>query len=451
MAKILLTNHYIVNYAGSELVTLDIATEFQRWGWDVTVATFRFGGEIKKYFNERNIEVINVLNQSLSTIDFDLVWSHHFPVLVKCLVEDSIKTKYLLLSSLSPYEPLEAIPFFHTQANLILCNSEETKEKIIEDNKLQLFASKICVFKNSVPSNWFEIEAIKENFELKKIAIVSHHPPKEVLNAMDILRTKKIDIELIGITGNTKLVDIDLLSSYDAVITIGRTVQHCMALGIPVFCYDHFGGPGWLTPNNFQRAEWFNYSGRCCYQKLQVEQLVNELIKGFVDSRKYVKFFRNYAFDNYSLTKNIETVIASINFANAEKKDYISLNDEVVTGKIVKAYQNIFNEREVLQKELEETQFQLQNKQSEYELFKPNFQQTQSLLKFSESQLQRVQFELKQSQYQVEQINTELEHTKCQLEQTQIELEQSQQMMNAIKNSKFYKLRSMYLKLKKIL
>ena len=292
---------------------------------------FDWVGDIEKIFKAQGINVVNVLNQPLLEFEFDVVWSHHYPVLIKCLIEDSVKTKFLILSSLSPYEPLEAIPFFHSQSKLILCNSEETKKEIttyISFNKNKLF-----VFKNSVPSNWFDVFLDKVNTKLKNIAVISNHPPTEIINAIHILKGKKINTDLIGISGISQLVSTDSLSSYDAVITIGRTVQHSMALGIPVFCYDHFGGPGWLNPDNFQRAEWFNYSGRCCYQRFTSEQLVNQLIQGFYESKKHVSFFKNYAFENYSLIKNIDVVLDFINYKNAYTKNYINFNSERVIGK----------------------------------------------------------------------------------------------------------------------
>ncbi|MBD2346117.1 glycosyltransferase [Anabaena subtropica] len=393
MPKILLTNHHLINYAGSELVTLDLATEFQQKGWDVVVATFRLGGAIKEDFKERDIEVVNVLHQSLSQTEFDLVWSHHYPVLIKCLVEDGIKTKSLIISSLSPYEPLEAIPFLHSQADLILCNSEETKKEIIKETSYINFdKSKLFVFKNSVPSNWFDINLSKKNTGLSKIAIISNHPPQEILDTIDILKSREIEVDLIGISANAKLVNIDLLSLYDAVITIGRTVQHSMALGIPAFCYDHFGGPGWLTPENFQIAEWFNYSGRCCYQKLTSEQIVDKLINEFVESKKNVSFFQSYAINNYSLTKNIDTVLTYVTGRGEE--DYISFNSETVIGKVGKVYRHILGERENLQHELERSHSQIQQTQVELERSHSQLQQTQTELERSHSQLQHLQKEV---------------------------------------------------------
>jgi hypothetical protein len=455
MAKILLTNHHLINYAGSELVTVDIATEFQQKGWNVTVATFQLGGDIAKTLKARGIKVVNILNNSLSESTFDLVWSHHYPVLIKCLMDDCVKTKCLILSSLSPYEPLEAIPFFLSQADMILCNSEETKQEIIKFNSINLDTKKILVFKNSVPTSWFNKTLLHNSSELSKLAIISNHPPQEVLDIISILKSKKIDTDLIGISGKARLVDIDLLISYDAIITIGRTVQHCMALGIPVFCYDHFGGPGWLTTDNFQQAEWFNYSGRCCYQKFTSDQLVDSLINGFNENKKYTKIFRNYAWENYLLTKNIETVLNYINMDNLKTRDYTNFDDELSIGKIGKAYRRILIERENLHKELERSHSQLQQTQTELERSHSQLQQTQTELERSHSQLQQTQTDLERSHSQLQQTQTELERSHSQLQQTQTELERSQvelkqlqENINEIFRSKFWKLRNFWFKFK---
>jgi O-antigen biosynthesis protein len=389
MPTVLLTNHHLVNYGGSELVTLDLATEFQQLGWDVTVATFQLGSKVEENFKERGVKVVNILNKSLTQIEFDLIWSHHFPVLIKCLVEDAIKTKYLVISSLSPYESLETIPFFYAQADLILCNSEETKKQIIKDrNSTSVNGDEIFVFKNSVPSSWFNLNPVRENLDLKKIAVISNHPPVEILDAINILRAdEKIEADLIGTPGIPRLVDVDLLRSYDAVITIGRTVQHCMALSIPVFCYDHFGGPDWLNLDNFKLAEWFNYSGRCSYQKLSSKQIVDKLINEFTESKKNVSFFKTYATNNYSLNQNINTVLNSIGILDTKKKEYLIFDSDKCIGKVGKIYCKILREKEVLQNELSNSQSQLQKAQAELANSQSQLQETQSELANSQSQL----------------------------------------------------------------
>jgi O-antigen biosynthesis protein len=438
MPKILLTNHHLSDYAGSELVTLDLATEFQQRGWDVTVATFRLGGEIETKFQERSIQVVNVLNESLVQLEFDLVWGHHYPVLVKCLIDDSVKTKHLVISSLSPYEPLEAIPFFDDQANLILCNSEETKAEIIKDkNFSDVEAAKLFVFKNSVPSDWFDLSLSRNSSTLKKLAIISNHSPQENSAIIDLLKSKKVDADLIGSYGSSKLVDIDLLTLYDAVITIGRTTQHCMALEIPVFCYDRFGGPGWITPANLELAEWFNYSGRCCHQKLSTDQIVNRLIDEFVEAKRHTAFLKSYAFNHYSLSKNIDTVLNSIGIFSQQEKEYFNFSTEKTIQKVGKLYQRLLNSQEILQNQLDRSQSQFQQSQSE-------FQQSQSRLDESQFQLQQKQFEL-------EQAYSKIEQSQSQLHQVQKYFEDAINEISSMETSKFWKLRQIWFKLKRLI
>jgi O-antigen biosynthesis protein len=416
MLKLLLTTHHLTNYGGSELVTLDLANEFKQIGWDVIVATFQLGGEIEKDFKTSGVEIFNVLNDPLPQVEFDLVWSHHYPVLIKCLIEDSITTKSLILSSLSPYEPLEAIPFFHTQADLILCNSDETRQEIIKDENYNNFdESKLFVFKNSVPFNWFNLSLDRKGLELKKVAIISNHPPIEILEAINILKTKGIDADLIGIHGTPKLVNIDLLTSYDAIVTIGRTTQHCMALNIPVFCYDRFGGPGWLTPANFQLAEWFNYSGRCCHQKISSQQIVTELIEGFSKAKGYGEFFKTYSINNYLLKNNIDAVLEFASIANRCSQPYITFDNEKVIGKVGKAYQNILKDKEALKDELD-----------------------------------RSQAESIGSQLQLQQAQVELTRLQSQLQQARADLQNYLNIIKSMETSKFWQLREVWLQVKKV-
>ena len=69
-------------------------------------------------------------------------------------------------------------------------------------------------------------------------------------------------VDLIGLGYRTEQVNAEFLQQYDLVITIGRTVPRCLAMGVPVYVYDYLGGPGYLTEANFSLAERNNFSGR---------------------------------------------------------------------------------------------------------------------------------------------------------------------------------------------
>jgi hypothetical protein len=79
------------------------------------------------------------------------------------------------------------------------------------------------------------------------------------------------------------LITSKILLQYDAIITIGKTAQFALALGIPLYNYDYFGGPGWITPHNLDLEESYNFAGRKMnHNELQKdsETIAKEIISG---------------------------------------------------------------------------------------------------------------------------------------------------------------------------
>jgi len=72
-------------------------------------------------------------------------------------------------------------------------------------------------------------------------------------------------------------IEDKVLENYDLVITIGKTVNYCLALGVPVYCYDWFGGSGYLNPGNFAINKRHNFSGRDSFRKLSGEAIFREI------------------------------------------------------------------------------------------------------------------------------------------------------------------------------
>lgn len=377
--KVLLTNHHLEHYAGSELVTLDLAKEFQSRGWDVFVATFIYGGNMQKAFESEGISVFNILSDVLPEKEFDLVWGHHFPVLIKCFVEDQVRTRSLIISSLSSALPVEKVNALEDQADLILFNCYVNQERYILDNLSQQIKNKIHVLPNSVSNEYFlESEGYQKQRELKKVAVISNHPPSELRHATSQLKKQGLCIDLIGLCDTPRLITKTVLQSYDAVITIGRTVQHCFALKVPVFVYDHFGGPGWLNPDDFYMVERHNYSGKCCSRKISSEKIVQELIEGYSKSLESLDFFYKYASENYHLTRNVEQVLEKIKSTILRRENegqHVSLikslfnlesarNWSRVYCDNLRLLQNLSLHSQQLQSELERTQAQVQQSKS---------------------------------------------------------------------------------------
>ena len=147
------------------------------------------------------------------------------------------------------------------------------------------------------------------NKQIKKIAIITNHQWHKGL--------KQLNVDRIG-GWNAKFVDAKLLLQYDVVITIGRTFQQCLCLGIPVYCYDHFGGPGYITKDNIDFNEYYNFSGR---QKLfdyseeknpNFEKIFADIYNNYESICKQQNELVSIARQRYNFQKNLDVVLKDI-------------------------------------------------------------------------------------------------------------------------------------------
>jgi O-antigen biosynthesis protein len=307
--KVLITNHFIVNFSGSELTTYYLAKEFQQLGYEVTIATFSCASPLKELFEHENIRVVNVLKNSLENTIYDIIWSHHCPVLSHCIFECSVSAKKVIFSSLSPFEPLEAPPVYVNKLSLCLANSMETSDQLLKEGVSE---NKIHVFNNSVDTTFFSKFDAGKLKDLKNICVISNHVPDEIIKLSKILEENSICCDIYGYGFRFEHITPDLLEKYDAIITIGRSIQYGLAMGIPVYCYDRFGGPGFITCDNIDSSEYFNFSGRCTNRKLSANEIFKEIIDNYsnaFDNRLELKI---KAKDRYSIEKNLLGTMSKI-------------------------------------------------------------------------------------------------------------------------------------------
>src|SRR5690606_9094295 len=113
MSRILLSNNTLAQYAGSELVTYEIAQHLVESGHVVTVATFASGGDIRQDFDALGVQWID-LSAPPAPVEthFDLYWGHHSSCFDSLLIGRNLSADRIVFSSLSPYEPLECPPLY---------------------------------------------------------------------------------------------------------------------------------------------------------------------------------------------------------------------------------------------------------------------------------------------------------------------------------------------------
>ena len=286
--KILISNQKLVEYSGSEFLTLELANEFMNRGYEITLATFKIGYPILNHLDLKKIKIINLSAlEEISNLEeeYDIFWCHHTPTLYTIIYNSKIKFKKLVFQSLSSFMELETLPLFYRDISLILSNSLETKKQLIMDSQDNELNKKIMILENSVPEEYFSKN--QKSYNLEKIAIVSNHIPKEIYELSEILRNNNLKVDYIGRNNNVKFVNKSLLTQYSLIITIGKTVQYSFASKVPVYCYDYFGGPGYITKENIKKAQELNFSGRGFFQK-NTDELYIDILDNYNKNLKNI-------------------------------------------------------------------------------------------------------------------------------------------------------------------
>jgi hypothetical protein len=314
--NILITNYFIKNYTGSEINALQLCDGLRNLGVNADVATFFYDDPMKSLFKKKDINVYNLFEGNLSLEKYDILWAHHIHTINHLVVHSHSKPLKIIYSCLGPFSSLAAPPIYHNELNCILSNSRGNTEVLIAEG---IQKEKIYSFPNFAPKSFFKQQKEHYSNHPAKIAIISNHPPIELKDFSQVASLADIHVDFIGFDGKPIFVDPPLLKQYDLVISIGKTAQYCFSTKIPFYCYDHFGGPGFITPDNIFISETYNYSGRAINRKLTGQEIFQDIIENYPTALTNLNFLQNHCYDNYLLEKNINALLRFI--ASSEDVD----------------------------------------------------------------------------------------------------------------------------------
>lgn len=297
MQTVIITNNCLKFHSGSEMITLDLCDYFVFRNWNVYLCAFGIGHPLARYLNPK-VKQIDLSKTKIPIKQADLVIGHHKNVIDR--VMERVQCSRIIQNSLSIYGGIED---YSKKANRLFANSQETKA--IKQNRVSL---PIEVFPNSCNQTYFK-QVKQLSKKINRIAIITNHQWHKGL--------KKSNVDKIG-GWHAKFVDAKLLLQYDVVITIGRTVQQCLCLGIPIYCYDHFGGPGYITKENIDFNEYYNFSGR---QNLfdyseekqpNFEKIFADIYNNYESVCKQQNELVSIARQRYCFQKNLDAVLKDI-------------------------------------------------------------------------------------------------------------------------------------------
>lgn len=343
----------LVDFAGAEMATMEVALALSDLGFEVVLAAMEVGGLVERELNMTGLCFVDLSVVSLADRAFDLVWISHYVVAYHVLVRDRVSARHCFYSSLSHFEPLETPPLPNMFFSQYLVHSQENFEHFSEH--YPHLADRLSIFPNAAPAGYFEVTRHTASPRLRSIGIVSNHAPAEVLELRGLLENSPVTVDLIGLQGTPKRLTPELIGQYDAVISIGKTVQYCLAAGIPVYCYDHFGGPGWIVASHFEAAFAKNFSGRCTPRKISATQILEEMTTGYEATLAQSQPLRRLALDRFSLKRNLLEILEGCQdfpfLRNLSKTEIeiLSRESEVFLSqrRIIKGYQQTVVGRDV--------------------------------------------------------------------------------------------------------
>ena len=295
ISHVFISQAHLLSYGGSEMVTLELAEHFAAAGSKVTIGTWSIGPPLMSHLSGRpNIACFDLddprLEERLASDPPGLAWIHH-QLVPGYLLNHPEHTSFVFnhMSSVHPLEMSWSAGMEARLAGLHLYNSPETLDLHRSSGSAAGFdADRMMVFANPAPDAFSQAVPGERGLK-RRFGIVSNHVPAELAELFDA-PPAGIEFQPIG-TGGLKdskplRVTPGTFAGLDGVITIGKTVQYALLAGVPVYCYDKFGGPGWLGPQNFDASEYHNFSGRG-FSRKDTAAIAGELVSGFDDAASF--------------------------------------------------------------------------------------------------------------------------------------------------------------------
>lgn len=308
--SVIIATSRLSHYAGAEIVTIDLAAQFSALGYDVTVAAHELSSALSAELSASSLKFLDLSGDSLPKLYFDLAWIHHHPTYESIFSRHGISATARVFSSLSHFEPLEGPPLDPSEINCYFVNSEENFEHFVAQYPELREVTR--VLPNAAPDSFWSAYREEPAAPFASLLIVSNHPPTELLDAIPHLEAAGLRVEVIGVGSTAVRVTPSLLRAHSAVVTIGRTVPYCIASGVPVYCYDHFGGPGWISARNFGSAFSKNFSGRCTPIRLEASELAEQIKTGYEKARTETSELRHIGLSHLVQSKNLKFALRTL-------------------------------------------------------------------------------------------------------------------------------------------
>lgn len=262
--KLLIATHSLAGLAGAPLHTFDLCRGFRRAGHDVSAFTL-YTGKVADELEKEGFPLFSL--QNYSALDkqkesFDLVYLHH--ATCEALLG-------LMFAGLVPIVR-GYIGIYSRNGSSVNGNFSSAATFLSEEARDAFFG----IFRHDtnlrtmIARNVYDDQQLDPGvaskgttFDKPNLVIVSNHVPPELASLLETAAKRGLcRFTHFGHPHNSTPITPELLTPFDAVVTIGRTVLLAAALGKPVYLCDIRGADGWLVRSNYHGSQRHNFSGR---------------------------------------------------------------------------------------------------------------------------------------------------------------------------------------------
>jgi glycosyltransferase involved in cell wall biosynthesis len=283
--RILITNHWLKKWGGSETFTYTLVGEAVKQGHQVDLFTTQKGLVSDKIFDDFGVAC-------KLEMEYDLILANHHTT-VKAIRDFGVKGKIIqtchgTIPKLEQPSPL---------ADAYVSISEEVKQ-YLEDKGINS-----TLILNGIDCTRFKP---KTDLNIKPKRILSMVFSDEA-NAVIKKACNYLGIKLISFNKHKNpIFNIENeMNKADIIIGLGRCVYEAMACGRPIIIYDNRPympsyADGYLTRDVLAESIKFNCSGRRFKKELSAEGLIEEIKKYDIREGYYLK---NFAKDELNMAK----------------------------------------------------------------------------------------------------------------------------------------------------
>lgn len=267
--KILLTNHDLSLYAGTETFVYTLAIELQREGHEVVCFSPRLGAVAQRLVSAG---VTVTADLAAAPDDVDVIHAHHRYESLLARTRYPDRPMIFTGHGVLPWQEQPAVAAL--DASRYVAVSEEVRDHLVERHGVP--ADQVVIVRNGIDLERFRARMPVSPEPRHALILSNYMPARQRAQVRRVCRAMGITVREAG-AGNALWAVEDEIARADLVFGLGRSALEAMASRRVVLVYDYNGGDGLVTPERFERLRRRNFSGRTHGRRFTDAELTAEI------------------------------------------------------------------------------------------------------------------------------------------------------------------------------